>query len=404
VLVRIIGALIAVLCGYACYWSLRWAIADYVVRNLSRSTIEYALRLAPGNPDYFLRLAQTEPQLALFALQRATELNPLGSTAWIELAGAAEERNDFRKAESSLLRAVDLDKTFAPRWLLAEYYFRRRDQAHFWPAVRAALATSYDDVAPLFDMCWDFAPNPETILDRALPSRPDVRRQYFDFLLARNRLDAADAIANQVMQHAGPETVPSLLLYCDRLLEKNEVSRAVETWNLLAAKHLLNYSALAPRQGVCLTNGTFAKAPLSRGFDWRVSTPDEILYRRDVSSPGLRFDFSGKQPEHCELLSQFVPVEPAKEYRFVVNYETGDLEGDPGIGWRVVDVRGGADLLRGTGHMMASERREKAEAYKFHTPAGARLVKLVLTYDRSPGTVRVEGSLSLRNTDLGFDQ
>jgi hypothetical protein len=403
VLVRIIGALIAVLCGYACYWSLRWAIADYVVRNLSRSTIEYALRLAPGNPDYFLRLAQTEPQLALFALQRATELNPLDSTAWIELAGAAEERNDFRKAESSLLRAIDLDKTFAPRWLLTEYYFRRRDQAHFWPAVRAALATSYDDVALLFDMCWDFAPNTETILDRALPSRPDVRRQYFAFLLARNRLDA-DAIANQVMQHAGPDTVPSLLFYCDRLLEKNEVSRAVETWNLLAAKHLLDYSALAPRQGVCLTNGAFAKAPLSRGFDWRVSTPDEILYRRDVSSPGLRFDFSGKQPEHCELLSQFVPVEPAKEYRFVVNYETGDLEGDPGIGWRVVDVRSGADLLRGAGHMMASERREKAEAYKFHTPAGARLVKLVLTYDRSPGTVRVEGSLSLRNTDLGFDQ
>jgi tetratricopeptide (TPR) repeat protein len=403
-LVRISGALTAMFCGYGCYWSIRWAVADYDVRNLSQSTIEHALRLAPGNPDYYSRLALAEPQLALSALQRAADLNPLDSSAWIELAGAAEEHAEFRRAESALLRAVDLDKTFAPRWLLAEYYSRRHDQAHFWPAVRAALATSYDDVTPLFEMCWDLAPEPGIIVDRALPSRPDIWRQYFDFLLAKNRLAAADAIANQLMQHVGRDTVPSLLLYCDRLLEKNQVSRALETWNLLAAKRLLDYPSLAPRQGASLTNGNFAKALLSSAFDWRVSTPEEILYRRDVSPPGLRFDFSGKQPEHCELLSQFVPVEAAREYKLVVNYETEDLEGDPGIGWRIVDVKSGTDLLRGAGHMTASEREEKAEAYKFHTPADARLVKLVLAYDRPLGAVRVEGSLSLRNTALGFDQ
>jgi|CZKX01.1.fsa_nt_gi tetratricopeptide (TPR) repeat protein len=133
-----------------------------------------------------------KPALALSALERAAVLNPLNSSVWIELAGAAEAHNDFRAAESSLLRAVKLDKTFAPRWLLAEYYSRRHDQAHFWPAVRAALATSYDDVTPLFDLCWELAPEPRVIQDRALPDRPDVWRQYFDFLLSKNRLDAAD--------------------------------------------------------------------------------------------------------------------------------------------------------------------------------------------------------------------
>lgn len=186
--VRIVGAFIAMLCGYACYWSARWAIADYAIR----SSVQRALRLAPGNPDYYVRLAQVEPALALSALERAAVLNPLNSSVWIELAGAAEAHNDFRAAESSLLRAVKLDKTFAPRWLLAEYYSRRHDQAHFWPAVRAALATSYDDVTPLFDLCWELAPEPRVIQDRALPDRPDVWRQYFDFLLSKNRLDAAD--------------------------------------------------------------------------------------------------------------------------------------------------------------------------------------------------------------------
>src|ERR1017187_8663497 len=398
--VRIVGAFIAMLCGYACYWSARWAIADYAIR----SSVQRALRLAPGNPDYYVRLAQVEPALALSALERAAVLNPLNSSVWIELAGAAEAHNDFRAAESSLLRAVQLDKTFAPRWLLAEYYSRRHDQAHFWPAVRAALATSYDDVTPLFDLCWELAPEPRVIQDRALPDRPDVWRQYFDFLLSKNRLDAADAIANQLMKHAGPDTVPSLLLYCDRLLENNDVSRAVETWNLLATKRLLDYPELAPSQGASLTNGACAKQFLSRAFDWRVSTPAEIFNRRDVSPPGLRFDFTGKQPEHCELLSQFVPVEPAQEYRLVVSYETEGLEGDTGIAWRVVDVGSGADLLRGAGHMMASERREKAAPYKFYTPADVRLVKLVLAYDRLLGTVLIEGSLTLRSAALGFDR
>src|SRR6202040_1849255 len=101
----------------------------------------------------------------------------------------AEEQNDFPKAEECLSRAVALDKTFAPRWLRAEYYFRRRDQANFWPAMREALATSYDDVSPLFDLCWAFSFQPEAILQHAIPDRTDVLRQYLDFVLAKNRLD-----------------------------------------------------------------------------------------------------------------------------------------------------------------------------------------------------------------------
>ena len=394
----------SMLCGYGCYWSVRWAVADYLANNPSRSRIEYALRLAPGDPEYYVRLAEAEPALALSLMQRAVDLNPLNSSVWIEFARAAEEHKDFPGAEHSLLRAVQLDKTFAPRWLLAEYYSRRNDEARFWPAVRAALATSYDDVTPLFDLCWKFAPEPQIILDRAVPNRPDVLRQYFDFLLSKNRLDAADAIANQVVRDAGPDAVPSLLSYCDRLLEKKDSSRAVEIWNALAAKRLLEYPALAVAQGRSLTDGAFEKPFLARGFDWRLSAVDGVFVQSGGGSVGLRFDFSGKQPESCELLAEFVPVEPLRPYQLVVRYATDGLDGDTGIKWRVMDVRTGADLLLGAGHVVASARKETAEPYKFSTPAEARLVKIVLAYERALGTVRIEGSLSLRNVALGFDR
>src|ERR1700722_5497547 len=317
-LIRIAGAFTSVLCGYACYWSARWTVADCIAKDFSRSRIEHALRLASGNPEYYVRLAEAEPVLALSAMQRAADLNPLNSSIWIEFGRASEEHDDFRGAEHSLLRAVQVDRTFAPRWLLAEYYSRRHDGARFWPAARAALVTSYDDVRPLFDLCWNFAPEPQIILDRAVPDRPDVLRQYLDFLLAKNRLDAADVVANRLVKHAGPDTVPSLLNYCDRLLEKNDSSRAVETWNALAAKGLLEYPPLAVSQGHSLTNGGFEKPLLSTGFDWRMSPIDGARARFGGASFGLRFDFSGKQPESCELLAEFVPVEPSQSYQFAV--------------------------------------------------------------------------------------
>jgi hypothetical protein len=164
----------------------------------------------------------------------------------------------------------------------------------------------------------------------------------------------------------------------------------------------LEYPVLAVAQGRSLTNGAFEK-PLASGFDWRVSPVDGVFVRYGGVSIGLRFDFSGKQPESCELLAEFVPVEPLQAYQFVVRYATDGLDGDTGIRWRVMDVRTGIDLLRGAGNVIASEHLEKVEPYKFSTPAGARLVKIVLAYERALGTVRIEGSLSLGNVALGFD-
>jgi tetratricopeptide (TPR) repeat protein len=113
----------------------------------------------------------------LAAIQKAAELNPYSSSVWMEYSKVAEARMDFGQAEACLLKAVRLDKTFAPRWSLSEYYYRRRDREHFWPAVKAALATSYDDASPLFQECWDLTTDGDVVL-RAVPPRADVLSQY----------------------------------------------------------------------------------------------------------------------------------------------------------------------------------------------------------------------------------
>jgi hypothetical protein len=116
----------------------------------------------------------------------------------------------------------------------------------------------------------------------------------------------------------------------------------------------------------------------------------------------LRLSFSGKQPETCEILSEFVPLAPARKYLLSVRYETDEIEGDTGLSWRVLDVRDGADLLEGTGQLKGKERVEGDEELSFTTPAETQLARVALMYQRVLGTVRITGSISLRNVRLSI--
>jgi hypothetical protein len=387
---------------YAFYWSIRLAYADHIAHGGSRAALEHAIRLAPGNPGYYVRLAVADPASALSLMARAAALNPLNASLWLEFGRLAEEENDFSKAEYCLLRAVALDKTFAPRWLLAEYYFRRHDQTHFWSAMRAALATSYDDVSPLFDLCWTLAFQPEVILQQAMPDRTDVLRQYLDFVLAKNRMDIARPVALKVVERADRDAVPSLLSYCDRLLENAHISAALEVWNSLANQRLIPFPALSPKRGNSITNGDFAEPFLSHAFDWHMASLEGVSAYEARAPWGVNITFSGKQPENCELLSQFLPLESDRQYRLRVRYSTDDLNGDTGLAWHVLNPLTGADLLQDSGHLMASQRQDKEQQLMFSSPQNTQLARLVLTYQRVVGTVRIIGSLSLHQVALGF--
>jgi tetratricopeptide (TPR) repeat protein len=402
ILRRLCGALTVIVFAYSGYWLIRLAAADHYARNCSGQTIDRAVLLAPGNSEYYVRLAELHPDSAPAAIRRAVELNPMNSTVWLEFAQVMEDHQDYQAAERGLLHAVQLDRaSFAPRWLLAKYYFRRQDRERFWPSIRAALDASHDDVTPLFEMCWKLAPDSARILQDAMPSRPDVLRHYLDFLVAQNRLDLANPAVEKLVQHPAKEDVESLLGYCDLLLSKGQLMPALKTWNALASKRLLPHSPLAPAQGVSLTNGQFAFPILSRGFDWRLSRPDAVLARQLPSPASVRFDFSGEQPEDCELLSQLLPLESSRKYRLSIIYRTAGLSGNSGLRWYLVDSATEVDLLPQV-WLQASEDSQFRQQILFSVPFGARLGRLILRYKRIPGTTLIEGALSLFALELDF--
>src|SRR5690242_16815482 len=118
----------------ASYWSCRLAWADQLSRSADPVSVARAVRLAPGNEEFHLRVARAldkrgeDPTLAL---ESAAALNPFDAGVWMRLGLRAEMRGDFDGAERDLLQAARISRQFEPRWTLANYYLRRNDPASF---------------------------------------------------------------------------------------------------------------------------------------------------------------------------------------------------------------------------------------------------------------------------------
>jgi hypothetical protein len=367
------------LCG-AAYWSLRLACADRLFHARSIESRRRAAELVPGNVRY-----QANSDLAV------VRLSPYGSAARIRLGFQAELAGDQKGAEDWFLKAAEVDRTYEPRWALANFYFRRGRAEEFWLWARRSAEMAYQNQSALFDLSWRMSQDPDTILRRAIPDRPRILAQYLDYLLRLRKLEPASRAVSRLIPLAGAEDQKLLLAYCDRLLEAGQSTAAVASWNLLAARALIPHEPLEPSAGRSLTNGDFAIEPTSSGFDWRVAAVGGVAVSRPRPPGGIRFSFSGNQPENALLLSQLLPLAPSTKYRFRFERSASGISSGSGLQWVLQEGPTGGELGR---------LPETASEFPFTTPAGCRLANLSLVYRRAPGTTRIEGSLVLHRVTL----
>jgi hypothetical protein len=392
---RIAGVTFAAVLLFAIYWSARFAYADDLSRKPSLADAAAAVRLAPLNASYWLRwadLAEISGDSGAHSLQHALELDPGYAPAWIRAGLEAEAAGDFVRAEHCLLRASQASHMFEPRWALADYYFRRGNESEFWRWMKSALEWSSGDRRPLYDLCWRFRPEPETILARGIPAKHELMLDYLVYLLSAGRLDAAESMGNRLM-HAGglrrgkaPDEEAALLTYTDTMLVAHRWDSAMVSWKALGYP------------GPGLTNGNFTTAFLQRGFDWRTPEAPGVTVLRESDPPALRIDFSGKQPERCEILQQFVPVRPGTAYRLSFEYTASDIAPHSGLAWRAFDPDTGTEVPLNSPQLSTSQWTGATAL--FVAPPRARSLFLALTYVRESGTVRIEGSASLRNVGI----
>ena len=377
---RVVAGLILLTLALAAYSTVRIALADCFFRQGSEQSIRRATYMAPGNPEYLKGLARVDRAAAFDALRSAVSLSPDDAGLRVDLALAFETRGDFRDAEESLARAIQLDRTFAPRLALADFYFRRHEPEKFWPIAKSALAVSYGDNSILFRECWAFSSDGNTILANAIPARSEIHLQYLNFLLAEGRLDAAAQVAPSVLAGANQDRVACLLQYCNRQLEAGRGEDAAAVWNGLIDRKLIPHRA----------DGDF-RLPAIGGFDWRIFEPAGVYV--DPDGP-LALTFTGKEAESAELLSRYVMLLPHRKYLLAVEYDSTGIPAESGLQFLLPPLRLAADLPGG-------QDGEKAWQFQF-TAGDASLARLILIYRRPLGTVRLHGSVAIQKIALGL--
>jgi hypothetical protein len=379
-------------------WSVRLGRADYWFQKETAEATAKAIALTPGQSEYLVRLAlltgDEHPANALAELRQAVELNPADGRAWVELGLRLEETGDLAGAERSLLRAAVEDRTYLPRWTLLNFYFRRGDSDRFWYWAKAATPMIYGDPLPLFHFCGRVNEDGR-LIDRLDIRPPQVQAGYLFYLLDSGHAGLAGAASRRLLEDNRETDVPLLLDACDRLIEAHQTDDAAAIWDGLWQRGRLPFRARKAPDSI-LTNGDFAVSPTGHGFDWRLPDTEGISAAREEDPAGLRLTFSGMQRERAEPLVEYVRVEENRSYQLKYGYRTSGIETNSGLTWRVASLD---SATIASGQELSSDD-PAAGRMTFVIPAGCRLVRLSLAYQRAPGTTRIAGYVVLRHVEL----
>ena len=363
------------------WWSIRLARADAAFRQRTPAAVARAIELAPDDGEYLSALAlqaEYSGQDSTLLLEEFARLNPRASAPRIRLGLAAELRGDPQQAERWLKEAFSVDRQFEPRWTLANFYFRQGRSDEFWTWMRSALEMSYGDRVAAFDLCWQDTDDAQEILDRAIPDRREVVASYLVYILNHHRQPAIADAASKLAKMRVPADLPLLYAATDNLLSAGQAGEAAALWQ-----------ALGNTRPEGITHPDFEDPGVAHGsghgFDWIFSETPGITQIALDAPAGHRINFSGQQPESCELLRQAIGgLRPDASYVLHWEARTQGVASPTGLTWRIAG---------GVGEIGASE---DWSAGQLNFRPDSDHAVLVLSYRRPQGQVRTEGHLDLR--------
>ncbi len=373
--------------GIGSSWCL--ARSEYLFRLDTQQSVRAAIRLEPDTWQYYMRLSLLDDAHAGQLLKTALALDPYNAQADIELALQREAAGDFPLAERMFLDAYAVDRTYTPRWSLANYYFRRGNLPAFWAWARSAAEMPSDNIQPLFELCWNVSPDANEITRRILNDNPLLVRQYLKFLLAKNQLLAAAGIADRLSSIGDPTSDrASMFAVIDRLVDANDGAPARSLWDLLIARKWVVAETSLPN------NPDFARNPVPVSFDWAL--PASAGLHSWPGPSGLETEFSGEEPESCTVAEQVLLLSHGN-YEMNYSFRTENIPPATGLRWQIVDNASDKMLAESPD---LSGLSMNAVKFPFSIPADATLVRIRLQYQRAIGTPRISGTLVIPSVHI----
>jgi hypothetical protein len=384
-----IRLLIVSACLLGIWESVKFARSDELYWQGTPESVREAIRLERDCWWCYARLARLDGNDAEELLQTSLRINAYDSEAAIDLGLRYEADGDYRRAEQFLLQAFAVDQTYAPRFSLANFYFRHDNLSAFWTWSRRATEMPANDMGALFALCWHIAPDAKAIEANILDKDPAVIRQFVDFLVAKGQSPAAVHPAEDLIhlgsQEADRDRIYSLI---DRLVTANDSTDANALWRELMRQRWVPVDGLIPY------NHDFAHDPLPTYFDWTLS-----MYQGLHSWPGpsgLVVEFNGDEPENCPIADETIFLLPGK-YRLDSSYRTEKIPANSGIRWQIVEP--GSEAVVAQSPSLSGDEPGLV-TMPFSVAADQRFLHLQLVYKRELGMTRTAGILVVTSVKI----
>jgi len=333
------------------FFSIRSAIARNGSEGNTAKSLELAVRLEPGNPEYWYNLGnyqqynldQPDSAQARQDYRKTIALNPLATAAWLDLGTSYELDGKSAEAREAYLQAKKTYPTSAVvSWRYGNFLLREGDQAQGYAELRRAIEADPKRAATAFSRAYRANPDIDEILRQLLPANQSV---YLDVIAeAENakQLAVAKTVWTRLLTLHPRLTILDVDPLVSELLAAGEFAEARGVWDQGVAT--MDLPPLLQPQGSVVWDPSFESGINGYSFSWRfppiaqgVSINLDRSERHD-GNQSLRLSFDGKHNPNLEAACTVAVVQPASTYRFSGWVKTKDITTEQGIGFGVRSV------------------------------------------------------------------
>jgi len=348
----VIGSLIVAL--WVSFFGVRSGIAGLAADGKSITDLRWAVRLEPGNPEFWYRLGhyqqfnleQPDVVASVASYQKAVALNPGYTEAWLDLGTAYELDGNKAAAQEAFSRAKKTYPASAEvAWRYGNFLLREGSLSEALAELRLAVQADPRRAGAVFSRVYRADPDIDAILNDLLPPLPAV---YIDSIA--EAVDSQQLAVAQTMWMRLMKLNPHLQLwqfhkFVGALQDHGDYDAARQVWD--QGTSTMNLPPLIQPRDSVLWDPSFESGISNFSFAWFFRSLVEGVHteldtaEKLSGKQSLRLTFDGKHNPGEDVACALGAVTPGTKYLFSGWVKTKDLTGDQGIRFHLKSVGNG---------------------------------------------------------------
>jgi hypothetical protein len=329
---------------WLCFFSIRAGIAERAGEGDSAKQLSLAVRLEPGNPEYWYRLGhyqqfnleQPDALASIESYQKAVTLDSGYADAWLDLGTAYELNGDVAAARDAFLHAKQAYPASAEvAWRYGNFLLRQGSLPEAFEELRRALKADPRRAGSAFSRAYRADPHIDEILNNLLPAEPTAYIDAIAEAADSQQLAVAQTIWMRLMKLNPHLKIWEFKKLVSALMANGDYEAAQQVWE--QGTSTMNLPPLIQPQGSVLWDPSFESGlndepfgwffhPLVQGIHTEFDTAEKLSGKQS-----LRLTFDGKHNPGVEAACSMGVVTPGMKYLFSGWVKTKDITGDEGV-------------------------------------------------------------------------